>query len=204
MKKIISFLLVVCCLTMLFNLPVSAAASNDVDFVVNKNGENITVTVNTNVACGSLQGAIKFDSAEISFDEITVAEAIKAKNKLGDTVKATQDAVKVAIVGDVNNGTQGEWAALSFTGDVAKFDLNNIKAYSANGKAMAINAYVVFRGDVNDDGLIDIRDLVRLQQVKNDTYAPADNKMKNCDVDADSTFANNGDFAALRGILINK
>ena len=204
MKKIISFLLVVCCLTMLFGLPVSAAASNDVDFVVNKNGENITVTVNTNVACGSLQGAIRFDSAEISFDEIVVAESIKAKNKLGDTVKSAQDAVKVAIVGDVENGTSGEWATLSFAGDVAKFDLNNVKAYSANGQLLEINAYVVFRGDVNDDGSIDIRDLVRLHNVSTNNYTPSASKMKNCDVDADGNYVSSSDFASLRMILINQ
>ena len=200
MKKIIALLLTVGCLATFLALPVGAASANEVDFIVNTDGQNITIDVETNFACGSLQGALKFD--EVSYKEIEINDSIKSKNTINDTVKVVDKAVKLAFVGDVDNGTLGKWATLSFEGSKAKFDFTSAKVYAIDGSLAEATVYVVYRGDANDDGVINIKDLVRLKKVGASVLEPVAGKEKNCDVNADGEKANSNDLVKLRQILI--
>ena len=200
MKKIIALLLTVGCLATFFALPAQAASSNEVDFVVKNDGQNITIDVETNFACGSLQGALKFD--DVSYKEIDIDDSLKAKNTINDTVKVVDKAVKLALVGDVSNGTQGKWATLAFEGSKAKFDATSVKAYAVDGSVIEVTAYTVYRGDANADGVISIKDLVSLKKVSANVITPILGKEKNCDVNGDGTKANSNDLSALRKILL--
>lgn len=202
MKKILALLLTVGCLLTCLALPVGAASANEVEFIVNPVDDNITIDVKTSFACGSLQGALKFNKSDITYGEIDINENIESKNTVKDTVKVVDGALKLAFVGDVNNGTK-EWAKLTFEGSKAKFDLQNIKVYAVDGSLVDVSIYVVYRGDANDDGLVDMRDLVRLKKVSASLVAPISTKEKNCDVDADGVKANSNDLVKLRQILIN-
>lgn len=201
MKKIIALLLTVGCLATFLSMPAYAASSNEVDFIVNADGNNITIDVETNFPCGSFQGALKFD--DVTYKAIEINDNIKSKNTVNDTVKVEDSAVKLAFVGDVTNGTQGDWATLSFEGSKAKFDFASAKVYAKDGSAVDAAVYVVYRGDANDDGVINIKDLVRLKKVGASVLAPIAGKEKNCDVNADGEKANSNDLVSLRQILIN-
>ena len=199
MKKIVALLLIIGCLVTISSLSVGAVSnSNDVDFIVKANGENITVDVETNFACGSLQGALLYDDDAITYGKTSFASAINSKNKTLDSIKNVNNATKFAFVGNVDAGTAGNWATISFNGNTPKFNVSNLKAYSANGSKIDADVYVVFRGDANVDGTLDIRDLVALK----DNADIKEIYIKNTDVDKDGALASVNDMAAFKKYLL--
>lgn len=199
MKKIVALLLIIGCLVTISSLSVGAVSTgNDVDLIVKANGESITVDVETDFACGSLQGALLYDSDEITYSKTSFATPINSKNKVADSIKNVKNATKFAFVGNVNTGTTGNWATISFNGKTPKFNVSNLKAYSANGNKIDADVYVVFRGDANVDGNLDIRDLVAL---KDDTNIK-EIYVKNTDVDKDGALASENDMATFKKYLL--
>lgn len=203
MKKFMALLLIVGCLITVLSLPVGAASSNnEVDFIVKADGENITVDVKTNFACGSLQGAVLFNDDEISYSKVNFDTAISSKNKTTDSIKKVTGATKFAFVGDVKNGTIGSWATISYNGAKPKFDISSFKAYAANGTIIDADVYVVFRGDANTDGLLDIRDLVALKKISVGTRDIEEIYKKNIDVDSSGKWEPAADLTAFRKYLL--
>ena len=184
MKKIVALLLIIGCLVTVLSLPVGAASSNEVDFIVKADGENITVDVKTNFACGGLQGTLNYDVEEIAYNNINFETAINSKNKANDSIKNVDGATKFAFVGDVKDGTTGKWSTILYDGTKPKFNVSNLKAYTANGTKIDANVYVVFRGDANTDGLLDIRDLVALKKISVGMRDIEEIYKKNIDVDS--------------------
>lgn len=200
MKKIVALLLVVGCLVTVLSLSVGAASGDkEIDFVVKTEGENITVAVETNFDCGGLQGALKYANADVTYNNVDLNE-IASKNESEDSVEVVDGATKFAFVGDVVSGTRGKWATVSYRGDKAKFNISNLKVFAANGDAITdAKAYVVFRGDANTDGLLDIRDLVKLNSNTSDI---AQVYKKNIDFDGDGTSVTNSDITGFRKHLL--
>ena len=195
MKKIVALLLIIGCLITVLSLPVGAASSNnEVDFIVKTDGENITVDVKTNFACGSLQGAVLFNDDEISYTKVDFDTT--------DSIKKVTGATKFAFVGDVKNGTTGSWATISYNGAKPKFDISSFKAYAANGTIIDADVYVVFRGDANVDGEFDIRDLVRLKKIAVGSSNIEEQYKKNLDIDNNGTFEPAADLTAFRKYLL--
>ncbi len=203
MKKIVALLLIIGCLVTVLSLPVGAASNNEVDFIVNADGENITLDVKTNFSCGSIQGALLFDDDEISYSDVNIDAAISSKNKAVDSIKKGKGVTKFAFVGDVNNGTTGSWATITYTGDKSKFDISSFKAYAASGTEINADVYVVFRGDANTDGLLDIRDSVALKKIAFNTRDIEKIYSKNIDVDASGEWEPAVDMTAFKKYMFS-
>lgn len=204
MKKLVALLLVIGCLVTILSLPVAAASSNnEVDFIVKADGENITVEVKTNFACGSLQGALLFNDDEISYSNVNFDTAINSKNKTIDSIKKVANATKFAFVGDVKNGTTGNWATVSYNGTKPKFDISGFKAYLVDGNPADAKVYIVSRGDANIDGAVDIRDLVALKKISVNVYDIEEIYKKNIDVDNNGSWDAAVDMTAFRKYLLN-
>lgn len=203
MKKIVALLLIIGCLVTVLSLPVGAASSNnEVDFIVKADGENITVDVKTNFACGGLQGALNYDVEEIAYNNINFETAINSKNKANDSIKNVDGTTKFAFVGDVKDGTTGKWSTILYNGTKPKFNASNLKAYAANGTKIDANVYVVFRGDANVDGLLDIRDLVALKKIAVDARDIEEIFTKNIDVDINGEWEPATDITTYRKYLL--
>lgn len=203
MKRIIALLLIIGCLFTVISLPVGAASSNnEVDFIVKSDGENITVDVKTNFACGGLQGTLNYDAEEIAYNNINFETAINSKNKANDSIKNVDGATKFAFVGDVKDGTTGKWSTILYDGTKPKFNVSNLKAYAANGTKTDANVYVVFRGDANIDGEIDIRDLIKFKKIAVGSSNIVEQYKKNLDVDSNGLLEPASDLATLIEYLL--
>ena len=201
MKKIVALLLIIGCLVTALSLPVGAASKNEVDFVLNADGENITVDVKTNFACGSLQGALVYDDEKFEYNEINFESAIVSKNKEIDSIKKINGADKFAFVGDVKNGTTGKWATISYNGKKPVFDVSSVKAYDVNGAKVDANVYVVFRGDANIDGTLNILDLIAFKNISMGTRDIKETYKKNIDFDTNGSWEAAVDMTSFKKYL---
>lgn len=189
MKKIIALLLIIGCFVSVLSVSVNAAeVKNEVDFVLNSDGEKISVDIKTNFECGSLQGALLFDDEKFEYSNISFADAIASKNKAIDSIKKVDGANKFAFIGDVNNGTKGEWATISYNGINPVFDVSSVKAYNASGAKVDAKVYVVFRGDANIDGKLDILDLIAFKNISLNTREIKETYKKNMDFDSNGSW----------------
>lgn len=203
MKKILALLLIIGCLFTALSLPVGAVTSNnDVDFIVKAENGNIAIDVETNFACGGLQGALLFDDGEISYSNVEFADGINSKNKSSNSIKNEAGATKFVFVGNVKDGTTENWATISYTGAKPDFDISSFKAYAPNGTKIDANVYVVFRGDANADGQRNILDLIRLKKNSLDKVGIVERYKKNLDVDNNGELANAQDLIKFKRYLL--
>ena len=150
-------------------LSLSAAARNEGGRVV------YDVTLSSNVPLAGAQGLLVYDHNLLSLQNVTAAPALIAKNG-AESFKSLDEGLRWILIGDTAAGNTGNWFTVTFTvkGDsqgTAAFALNSIKASlvggtpaetEANGCEIAVNGFHM--GDVNDDGGVDIRDLIRLKK----------------------------------------
>lgn len=207
MKKILACLAIICCLTMVLGLPASAASAKDVDVIVNVKNEEVTVSINTNFACGGVQGVLKYDSEKIAYKDITVTNAIVKNNTADTTVSSSAGQTKVALVGDVSNGTTGEWAEIAYSvndNEPVKFDFSSLKAFDKSGKKISdANIYIVMRGDANSDGMFNLIDLVRMKKVAAGASTIQEKYKKNFDMDNNGAWEPAADITAFAKYLLN-
>ena len=214
MKKVIALLLCICCMCAALSLSVAAKnGNNEVDLIVNTSGENIEIEVKTNFACGSLQGSLLSD-ADVQYKDVAFESAIDSNNRTApsetlpngstsSSIRSTEGVTRFAFVGDVNSGTSGKWATISYTGNNSKFNLGSFKVYAANKDKMDADVYIVFRGDANTDGSLDIRDLFKFKKTSNlDTPDIEEIYKKNIDVDGNGTWESDTDMQAFRNYLL--
>ena len=205
MKKVVAILLVICCLGAALSVSVAAEnVNNEVDFIVKTSGENIEIEVNTNFACGSLQGSL-LSNADVQYENIAFENAISSNNQPNDSIRSTEVITRVALVGDVESGTNGKWATISYLGNSAKFNVGSFKAYTANKEKVSADVYVVFRGDANTDGSLDIRDLFKFKKTSNlDEPDIEEIYKKNIDVDGNGVWESDVDVQTYRNYLLGK
>lgn len=203
MKKVVALLLGICCICAALSLSVAAkSVNNEVDLIVKKSGENIEIEVNTNFACGALQGSLLCDE-ELKYEDVAFENQISSNNKASDSIRSTEGVTRVALVGDVASGTSGKWATISYTGDNSRFNVGSFKVYAADKVKMDANVYVVFRGDVNTDGSLDIRDLLNFKKTSNlDEPDIEEIYKKNIDVDGNGLWESDNDTATFRKYLL--
>ena len=205
MKKVIALLLGICCMCAALSLSVAAkSVNNEVDLIVKKSGENIEIEVNTNFACGALQGSLLCDE-ELKYEDVAFENQISSNNKASDSIRSTEGVTRVALVGDIASGTSGKWATISYTGDNSKFNVGSFKVYAADQAKMDANVYVVFRGDVNTDGSLDVRDLLKFKKSSDsDTPDVEEIYKKNIDVDGNGVWESDADVQTFRNYLFGK
>ena len=207
MKKLLSLVVVICCVSLLFCLPVQAAGENEVLFVVDTDGNTVTVDVKTEFSCGGVQGLLKYDGSEIAYDEVAFASALSSINSAGNSVSDSSGATKIALVCAANGGVNGELATLTYSADAgvpAVFDFSSLKAFSASGAKLSdVKAVVVMYGDADNNGLINIIDLIRLKKVTAGSVSVIEGKERNYDVNKDGS-RNANDLTALVTRLLTR
>lgn len=207
MKKIISLVIVICCLSLLCCLPAQAAGESEVLFVVDSDGETITVDVKTEFSCGGVQGILSYDGSEIAYDEVAFASALSSINGASNTVSDSSGATKIALVCAADGGVNGDLATLTYTADAgvpAVFNFGSLKAFGATGTKLSnVKAVVVMYGDADNNGLINIVDLIRLKKVMAGQASVITGKERNYDLNSDGS-RNGTDLAALVTRLLTR
>lgn len=206
MKKSLACLFIISCMVALLSFPVSAANAKNVDVIIDPKESEVTVSINTDFACGALQGVVTYNSEATTYQAIDVADSISEKNQPTSTVSDKSGQTKVALVGDVSNGTQGEWAKVTYKADEnapAMFDFKSLKVYDKEGnKIEDANLYVVMYGDANIDGLVNIKDLVAMKKISAGNTSILEHRQKNLDMDKSGKWEDALDITALRKYLL--
>ena len=180
----------------------AAAAGNNVDLIVDSD-EKVTVTVSTDFLCCGVQGVLTYDSSKLRYESTDFSDADSEKNS-EKSVKTEDGQLKFVLLGNVHNGTSGDFATFTFAKKgkniPAKFNLFSVKASSATGSAVSnINAAVVMPGDCNDDGFIDVKDFIRLKKIASGESTV---NSKNADCDGEEGFSGASEASVLRKYLL--
>ena len=207
MKKIVSLVIVICCLSLLCCIPAQAAGENEVLFVVDTNGDTITVDIKTEFACGGVQGILNYEGSEIAYEEVAFASALSSINSASNSVSDSSGATKIALVCAANGGVNGELATLTYSADAgipAVFDFGSLKAFGATGAKLSnVSAVIVMYGDTNNNGLVNIVDLIRLKKVIAGQVSVIQGKERNYDLNQDGS-RNANDLTALVTRLLTR
>lgn len=189
MKKLLSVVSVVCLLSLIFCFPASAASEKEVLFVVETSGNTITVDVNTEFNCGGIQGVLSYDGGEIVYNNAVLATGLSNYNTANNSFSNSSGATKVALVCDATNGVNGNLATITYESEAntpALFNFGSLKAFNANGSKLTnVKSVVVFYGDTNADGLLNLLDLVRYKKVLANSASVPTGKERNFDLDKD-------------------
>lgn len=206
MKKILALILTVCCLSVLLCFPVNAAGEKEVLLVVEKSGGDITVDISTNFKCGAIQGAVKYDGDNIEYDSAAVNSGIEENNAVASSFKNSSGTTRVALVGDSLSGTENNWANITYSADEstpALFDFTALKVFDKGGNKLTdVTAITVMYGDVDNNGLITLIDLVRFKKVLSSGATVEAGKERNLDVNKDGTGSQADDMTELRKNLL--
>lgn len=168
----------------------------------------IDVTLSTAFSCAGIQGTLCYDNTLLSFEEATE----QADDSGTQSFRVDGAGVRFILLGDVVSGTSGEWLTATFRvikqGDISTaFSLSDTKycSLSAVGAPFSCNAVSGkaewITGDVNRDGVVDIKDLIRIRryfsgQLNEDEYSPLN---ANCNGDE---LLDANDMTSLRSILL--
>ncbi|MBO4468068.1 MAG: dockerin type I repeat-containing protein [Clostridia bacterium] len=200
MKKLLSLIAVICCLSLLLCVPVNADATNDVLFEIDAVDDTITVDITTEFSCGAVQGMLTYNGSEIAYSTSSFAEGLATKNSAANSFSDSSGATKVAVVCSATGGVNGNLATLTYTADEgvpAEFSFGSIKAFSANGTKLSnVNAIMVMYGDANGDHLLNIIDLVRYKRILAGQSSVVSGSERNYDLDKDGN-RDSEDLAAL-------
>lgn len=203
MKKLLSLITVICCMSLILCFPVNADAANEVLFEVDAVGDTITVNIATGFNCGAVQGILTYDGSEIAYSSSSFASALSSKNSEANSFANSSGATKVGLVCASSGGVNGDLATITYTADAgvpAEFDFGSLKAFAADGTQISsVEAVMVMYGDANGDHLLNIIDLVRIKKGLAGQSLSTPNVARNCDVDKNGA-QNAADVTA----LINK
>lgn len=212
MKKSILVMVIALMLAVSVIVPVSAASVQP-ELSVNGSESTVELTVATSSVYGGLQGVITYDAEKLTYKGATVVDGLADSAKVEKAIKETEAGkITVALIGDVGNGTAGEWFTLNFDvkgeeAAVVTFAFNSVKASSVDGRTSttldntsvnwAVNSVI---GDVSGDGTVDIRDLVCFK--KNSVGIAGTFIEANADCNGDGKLDIADDIVALRRFLL--
>ena len=168
MKKLLSLIVAVCCVALMLCIPVSADAANEILFEVDAFNDTITVDITTEFSCGAVQGMLSYDGSEIAYQESAFAEGLTSINSVANSFSDNSGTTKVALVCAASGGVNGNLATITYTADEgvpAVFNFGSMKVFDASGtKLNNVNAVMVMYGDIDDNHILNILDLVRLKK----------------------------------------
>ena len=201
MKKVLSLMAVICCISILFCLPVKADAPNEVLFEVDAYGETVTVDITAEFNCGAIQGILSYDGSEIAYQNSSFAEELSSINSAANSFSDASGSTKVALVCAANGGVSGNLATLTYTagaGVPAVFDFGAMKAFGATGNRLSnVQAVMVMYGDTDNNGLVNIIDLIRFKKTLAGQTSVITGKERNYDLDKNGS-TNANDLSNLR------
>lgn len=212
MKKII-LLAIALLLAVSFMVPASAETAQPIMKVAG-DGETVTLTVSTEMLYGGIQGEIAFDATALTYVNAVVTEGLIDEAKAEIAIQLKSDGViKFALLGNVANGTSGDWFTVTFSVDTDKattvpFNLTNGKASSVDGltsTAFETSAEYMLNGklgDINGDAKVDIKDLIRFKKYA--AGVTSDIVESNADCDGNGVIEPANDMAKLIQYLLGK
>lgn len=211
MKKLISALFIVLCVSVSMIIPASAqAATNNVTLIAAKSESTVTVTLSVSEARKGVQAVIDFDSTKLTYASAEILNStLSAYNTVESSVKATETGIRIMLVS--KTAVSGDLIKLNFTvkydvagkADFAVSDLMTVDSNNTVTKDTAGSVSVALKiipGDINGDGEVDVRDLVRIK--KYFAKATTDIVVENSDLDGNGS-VENADMVILRKGLIN-
>ena len=116
MKKLSVILAIILCVSVFFCVPVSAAGE-EARLYVKANGTAVTVKVKTTAAVGALQGVVKYTDGDFEYASAAAAEDIEPNNATDNSFQNVTGATKLALVGEPEFGTSGEWATITYSAE---------------------------------------------------------------------------------------
>ena len=174
-------------------------------------GTDVTVDISTNFECGGLLGALVYDAENLTYEAAIINDNVKEYNEVKSSILDSDGKTRLALVGDVANGTDGNWLTITYTaknGADVDFIAKSFKVYDVKSKLVDANVEItkevinVLRGDANEDGALDIRDLVEMYNCK-DSANISGLKMMCLDFNEDGTWDFDTDMPAFRKYLLN-
>lgn len=171
----------------------------------------VNLEISTAFYASGIQFLLEYDDSLLNYLSADISEHLIPGNSSQNSVQKQKGGLRIAILGDLENGTQGVWLTLCFAvaGGAAgntDFKLSAIKAVDASANeiecfsgncSVEINGAV--GGDVNGDGWLDVRDIIRFKKFF--AYS-ADINTENADLNCDSDITS-ADMLILRKILIS-
>lgn len=206
MQKILNFLALFICFALVFSLS-SYAAEDTAALTANTTEKKVCLTVSTNELCYGMQATLKYDSQVLTYASAELKGKAATANKAENSVTVTADGIKLIIVGE----QKGEWITVVFTAaddfsGKTNVVLDGVKTIDragniTDGNAVELSVSInVVLGDVDGDGGIDIRDLVRLKKY---LVYPDNIVIVEANADCDGTEGINlGDIVAVRKHLL--
>ena len=187
MKKVLSLMAVICCISLIFCLPVGADAANEVLFEVDAYGDTVTVDITTEFNCGAIQGILSYDGSKIAYQNSSFADGLSSINSASNSFSDSSGSTKVALVCAANGGVNGNLATLTYTADAgvpAEFDFGAMKVFGATGNKLSnVKSVVVMYGDTDNNGVLNILDLIRLKKTIAGYTTVIEGKERNYDLD---------------------
>lgn len=212
MKKII-MLAIALLLAVSFMVPASAETAQPIMKVAGDGG-TVTLTVSTEMLYGGIQGEIAFDATALTYVNAVVTEGLIDEAKAETAIQLKSDGViKFALLGNVANGTSGDWFTVTFSVDTDKvttvsFNLTNGKVSSVDGltsTAFETSAEYMLNGklgDINGDAKVNIMDLIRFKKYA--AKVTSDIVASNADCDGNGVIEPAKDMAKLVQYLLEK
>ena len=195
MKKVLSLMAVICCISLIFCLPVGADATNEVLFEVDVYGDTVTVDITTEFNCGAIQGILSYEGSEIAYQNSSFAEGLTSINSAANRFSDSSGSTKIALVCAANGGVNGNLATLTYTANAgvpAIFDFGAMKVFGTTGNKLSnVKSVMVMYGDTDNNGLVNILDLICLKKTLAGRTSVIAGKERNFDLDKNgSTNAN--------------
>lgn len=211
MKKLISALFIVLCISVGMIIPASAqATTNNVTLIAAKSESTVTVTLSVSEARKGVQAVVDFDSTKLTYASAEILSSeLSDFNTVESSVKATEAGIRIMLVS--KTAVSGDLIKLSFTvaDDAvgkADFTVSDLKTVGSDGNVTtdtagsASVAITIKPGDINGDGSVDVRDLVRIKKYL--AKATTDIVVENSDLDGNGS-VENADMVILRKGLID-
>ena len=214
LKKITLFLF---CAVFFLNDPVNASEIiQDKKIIihaetVSQNGfEKVRLDISTDFPASGIQFVLEYDKTALEYASAEISKTIYEYNGENDSVLSNENGLRIALVGNLDLGTEGKWISLFFdpisgVSGSAVFSANSIKAVTNTSEYIecvsepcSVSVNAVIYGDVNGDREVNIKDLVRFKKY----FAGISGLVEqNADLNDDSEI-DSGDMTELRKRLL--
>lgn len=209
MKKLCSFLASILFLGSSLCVFASDENVNAISISAAENNGYVTVQISSDFESSGIQGVLTYDNMVLSYESSNLPDSITAYNESNTTIKSTSEGIRYVMLSGTS-GNKGEWVEMTFklnnlTVTELPFSISNQIASDSKGQKITtevIGAKIIKKnGDVNSDGLVNIKDLIRIKKYFASLLGQAKFSMLNADCNNDNSITSN-DMVYLRKSLL--
>lgn len=175
-----------------------------------KGYEKVRLDISTDFYASGIQFVLIYDKSLLEYSSAEIYETIINYNHTDDSVLSYNNGLRIALVGNLDAGTDGKWVSIYFdpvsgASGSADFSLSSVKAVTNSSQYIecaselcSVSVNAVLYGDVNGDREVNIKDAVRFKKY----FAGLSDLVKsNSDLNGDSAI-DAGDMAELIKLLV--